>query len=142
MPPRALEPAEERTRAALDVSVAHALEPGIEAGIVLLAPDHFLQPFDYRIDPSKRAPGEMTALMSLPWQADMIECQEGWWPAQRPAIAPQADGSELEWARPLRPLDYELAVNHCMQFGMIVVRDGRGVEVARDPGFQAAARTG
>ncbi len=33
---------------------------------------------------AKSRPGDLTALMALPWQADFWDCRDGWWPAQRP----------------------------------------------------------
>src|SRR5262249_36193607 len=39
---------------------------------------------DFRIDPVSVKPGDLTALMALPWQADFLACDRSWWPAQRP----------------------------------------------------------
>jgi hypothetical protein len=132
--PRTLSVSSERVRASLDASVGQGFFPGIEAGTIVQAPGNYSQPFDFRIDHTKRAAGDLTALMALPWQADFLKCAGGWWPSQRPGIAPQPDGSQLEWSRPyVDQDDHKDLVDHCMQLGMIVLSGGRGFETGRDP---------
>lgn len=132
--PANVAPAEARTRAALDASVGQGFYPGIEAGVIVESAAHYSQPFDFRIDHAQRMPGDLTALMALPWQADFLKCAGGWWPSQRPGIATQNDGSKLEWSRPyVFQGDHKELVDHCMQLGMIVMTQGRGLEVGRDP---------
>lgn len=133
--PNALGVSAERIRASLDGSVGQGFFPGIEAGIIVVATHNYLQPFDFRIDHTKRAAGDLTALMALPWQADFLKCAGGWWPSQRPGIAPQADGTQTEWSDPYfsQEGDHKDLVDHCMQLGLIVLSGGRGVETGRDP---------
>lgn len=82
------------TRAALEGAVGQGFCPGIEAGIILLDPSLYRSPFDFRIDHQKAAPGDLTALMAQPWQADFLKCHTEWWPTQRPDLAPQSDDFE------------------------------------------------
>src|SRR5205807_10545691 len=44
----------------------------------------YSSPFDFRIDHGSVNPGDLTALMALPWQADFLACDRSWWPSQRP----------------------------------------------------------
>jgi len=72
------------TQAALEGTLGQGFFPGIEAGILMQNHMIYTTPFDYRIDPSVISPGDLTALMAVPWQADFYECKRAWWPAQRP----------------------------------------------------------
>jgi hypothetical protein len=121
------------TRAALEGAVGQGFCPGIEAGIIMLDPTLYAAPFDFRIGHAGVQPGDLTALMAQPWQADFLECHTEWWPTQRPDIAPQADGSTRPWVR--GAADYKLLVANASRLG-IVVRQGDQdvfVEVERDP---------
>ena len=35
----------------------------------------------------KLGPGDITQMMALPWQADLYECEDIWWPSHRPDFA-------------------------------------------------------
>jgi hypothetical protein len=72
------------TRAALDGTVGQGFFPGIEAGIILRDPTLYANPFDFRLRDPNLKPGDLTALMAVPWQADFWECARNWWPSQRP----------------------------------------------------------
>jgi hypothetical protein len=129
-------PAAELTRAVLDGTVGQGFFPGIEAGVIVTDPGLYAQPFDFRFDHNHLAPGDLTALMALPWQADFLKCNSGWWPAQRPDIAPQADRSRPEWLRP--SMDHHGLVENVMRLGVITPRVGAGgqeifTESGRDP---------
>ncbi|MEU5262762.1 LodA/GoxA family CTQ-dependent oxidase [Amycolatopsis sp. NPDC021455] len=77
-------------RAALENCVGGALSPGIEAGEFLLDPARYgpIKTIDgqpsFRLDHHQVEPGQVTAGMSLPWQADFHACNPLWWPAPRP----------------------------------------------------------
>jgi hypothetical protein len=120
------------TRAALEGAVGQGFCPGIEAGIILLDPALYIQPFDFRFDPAVVKPGDITSLMAQPWQADFLKCNTEWWPTQRPDLAPQANGSSLQWIRGAR--DHALLVKRSARLGF-VVRQGQNqvfVEAERD----------
>ncbi|MEU0793019.1 LodA/GoxA family CTQ-dependent oxidase [Amycolatopsis sp. NPDC005961] len=96
-------------KAALENCVGGALRPGIEAGELLLDPARYGpietpngQP-SFRLDHARVEPGEVTAGMSLPWQADFHACNPLWWPAPRPGqVVPAGSppGAEpVQWNR-------------------------------------------
>jgi hypothetical protein len=72
------------TRAALQSTVGQGFFPGIEAGIIVRDPTLYAVPFDFRLDHGQARPGDLTALMAVPWQADFMDCRGDWWPSQRP----------------------------------------------------------
>jgi len=72
------------TRAALDSTVGQGFFPGIEGGIIAKDPSLYSAPFDFRLDHGQAQPGDLTALMAVPWQADFHDCEFEWWPSQRP----------------------------------------------------------
>jgi len=129
-------PAATITRAVLDGSVGQGFFPGIEAGIIVTDPSLYAAPFDFRFDHSKVEPGDITALMALPWQADFLKCNGSWWPSQRPDVAPQDNGSRPAWLRP--SMNHKRLVADVMRLGVITPAiDPQGNEVAfergRDP---------
>jgi hypothetical protein len=121
------------TRAVLDGSVGQGFFPGIEAGIIVTDPQLYAQPFDFRFDHAKVSPGDITALMALPWQADFLKCSGSWWPAQRPDVAPQANGSRPPWLRPA--MNHKRLVADVMRLGVITPqKDAAGNEVFTEAG--------
>lgn len=89
------------TRAALESTVGQGFFPGIEGGIILTDPALYFTPFDFRLDHARVQPGDITALMAQPWQADFFDCSRSWWPSQRPDdVLPNADATAaVSWAR-------------------------------------------
>jgi hypothetical protein len=123
------------TRAALDGAAGQGFCPGIEAGIIMLDDSLYARPFDFRIDQTALDAGDLTALMAQPWQADFLKCHDEWWPAQRPDIAPQPDGTSKDWARGVT--DHSIMVERHGSLG-VVARQGPAevfLEVERDPSF-------
>lgn len=127
------DPAAQLTRAALDAAVGQGFFPGIEAGIIVTDPQLYTQPFRFRFDHAALQPGDVTALMALPWQADFLKCNSGWWPAQRPDVAPQAGGARPPWLRPA--MNHARLVRDVMRLGVVtpVAGGDAQVEVGRDP---------
>lgn len=87
-------------RAALEACVGMAFYPGIEAGGIaatpIIDPTLYLEPF--RLDHTKVNPGDMTANMACPWQADFSACADNWWPVPRPnQTIQQNSGTYQEW---------------------------------------------
>jgi hypothetical protein len=92
-------------RAALEACVGAAMYPGIETSFHIRDKFSYVEPF--RLDATKVKPGDVTQQMSLPWQTDFVDCNDGdlpfvWWPAQRPIDvhterAPKAP--PVRWAR-------------------------------------------
>jgi len=69
-------------RAALENCSGGPFYPGLEAGWIMRNVSVYSEPF--RFDHPQLAAGDVTKRMALPWQADFFECQNDWWPAQRP----------------------------------------------------------
>jgi len=114
--------AEGLTRAALQGTVGQGFFPGIEGGIILKDPSIYLNPFDYRIDPAQLAPGDLTALMALPWQADFLACRGNWWPSQRPdnVRISVSSPNTLVWARGVE--NYLQMVHNFAKLGFITAQ--------------------
>lgn len=132
---------ESLTRAALQGTAGQGFFPGIEGGRLLVDPSIYATPFDFRINQAKLTPGDVTALMAQPWQADFLKCAGNWWPSQRPDIAPQANGSFKLWARvgnPPQSPTHQGLVDHVMKFGLVVTKVVNGVEVGLEEGRDPA----
>ena len=75
-------------RAALENCVGGGFFPGIEVSRLIKEPKRYLigdsAGDSYRLKPKGLLPGVLTARMAVPWQADFVECEGFWWPAQRP----------------------------------------------------------
>jgi hypothetical protein len=130
------------TEAALRGTAGQGFYPGIEGGRILTDPSIYLAPFDFRIDPAKLTPGDVTALMAQPWQADFLKCSGSWWPSQRPDIAPQPGNTFKLWARigaAGNSPSHQQLVDHVMQFGFVTPRIVGGVEVCLEEGRDVAA---
>ncbi len=133
--------ADSLTQAALLGTAGQGFFPGIEAGLIVTDPTIYLNPFDFRIDPTKLVAGDMTALMAQPWQADFLKCQGVWWPSQRPDLAPQSNNSFKMWARIQNQdsgITHQNLIDHVMQFGMIASTNVAGVEVCIEQGRDPA----
>jgi hypothetical protein len=128
------------TRTVLDGGVAQGFFPGIEAGIIITNTSIYAEPF--RIGTTV-TPGDLTALMALPWQADFLECATNWWPSQRPDAAHQEDdpvNHTEDWSRPLdESTGHRALVSDFGRLGVIIPQTLGGadvfVEQDRDPNF-------
>jgi hypothetical protein len=79
---------------ALSRTIGGGFFPGIEAGFIMtygiysgkarLTRGDF---GDFDGQMRRLQPGSLTERMAVPWQADFVECQGRWWPAQRPDVA-------------------------------------------------------
>ena len=132
--------AESLTTAALLGTAGQGFFPGIEAGLMITDASIYSHPFDFRIDPAVLQPGDLTALMAQPWQADFLKCQGVWWPSQRPDLTPQTGGGFKMWARigtRDSGITHQELIDHVMQFGMVSRNTAVGaedcVEDGRDP---------
>ena len=88
--------------AALEACIGGPFFPGIEgtydiARISTYHPERYLRQ-EFRIDPRQPA-GSLTEKMALPWQADFADCEEFWWPSQRPVAVTTKSGEQAEWSR-------------------------------------------
>lgn len=119
-------------RAALEACVGGAFYPGIEAGgrwdgdRPITTPANYAEPF--RLNHAVVGPGDISASMALPWQADFLDCAENWWPVPRPnAVIPQGQTSYLDWTRNV--LDYDDMVERWHTLGFVVKQGDEHVEV-------------
>lgn len=130
---------DELTRVALDSTVGQGFFPGIEAGRITQNPSIYSHPFEFRLDTTVVKPGDLTALMAVPWQADFLACSGGWWPSQRPNDVLTAGGAGPDdWSRGVN--SFRDMVNKFNRLGFVVPQmDGSGnsifVEQERDPGL-------
>lgn len=70
------------TRAVLESCCGGAFFPGIE--ITSIVREGRLYSEAFRFNDRVLEAGDISKYMALPWQADFFECQQNWWPAQRP----------------------------------------------------------
>lgn len=130
--------ADELTRVALDSTVGQGFFPGIEAGIVTKNSSIYSVPFEFRLNAGVVKPGDLTALMAVPWQADFFACGSDWWPSQRPNdVLTTVGGVTDDWSRGVFSGD-EL-VSNFNRLGFIKRKVNGGnvlfVEEERDPGL-------
>lgn len=128
---------DELTRVALDCTVGSGFYPGIEAGIIVRNKNLYSTPFEFRINSATVHPGDLTALMAVPWQADFFACSDGWWPSQRPNTVKTGTGLK-RWDRGV--MSMRELVDKFHRLGFIVPElDATGntvlVERQRDPGL-------
>ncbi len=123
-------------KAALDDSIGLSFFPGIEAGYLLARADTYVKPF--RIAPELE-PGDLTAALAVPWQADFLACDQDashtWWPAARPnGIFREGNPNRIDWVPPWLS-SYRQMVENWHKLGFIVPEDGtrRFIETERDP---------
>jgi L-lysine epsilon oxidase-like protein len=92
-------------RAVLEACVGGAFFPGIECGWIVREPRFYLTPFEFRFrhavnenDVTGLSPGDVTKRSACPWQADFYQCNNNWWPAQRPnQVRRSATGDYVNW---------------------------------------------
>lgn len=89
-------------KAALEACVGAPFLPGIEgtydiARISTYHPERYLRQ-EFRVNPGLRA-GSLTEKMALPWQADFADCDDSWWPSQRPVSVTTKTGEPAKWTR-------------------------------------------
>jgi hypothetical protein len=133
--PGATPTADGLTRAVLEGAVGQGFCPGIEAGIIVLDTTLYAAPFDFRIDHASALPGDLTALMAQPWQADFLKCHTSWWPSQRPDTAFQDPENFDPWIRGAKA--HALLVARFQRLGFIVQSGASEVflEAERDLGL-------
>lgn len=73
---------ENLTKVALKNTTGAPFYPGIELTSICKNPNLYMEA--YRINEQIQEAGDLTKYMAVPWQADMWECQQHWWPAHRP----------------------------------------------------------
>jgi hypothetical protein len=122
-------------RAALEACVGGGFFPGIEVGRIMLERSTYAEHTPFRINPN-RFPGDLTARMAVPWQADFFACalqvdpdddpdnpENGmdWWPAQRP-VNVLRDEHVTDWTSEIKTV--EQMVENWHELGFIVKEEG------------------
>lgn len=144
-------------RAALENCVGAAFNPGIEVGGVIYkdpndrskgcdasfvppilnkdnydrdhkAPADFMRlNYQYGRQNNLLGPGLITRYMAVPWQADVLDCADIWWPAQRPnQVVTELSNDYVSWDRGASP--HSRMVENWTRLGFIV-KDEKGGEV-------------
>jgi hypothetical protein len=118
-------------RAALEACVGGAFYPGIEAGGLSAGSRPILEkPYaaPFRLDHTQCAPGDISAAMALPWQADFWACGDNWWPVPRPNdVLATSGGSTIRWSRDVASMDE--MVNEWSNLGFVVKQGSEHLEV-------------
>lgn len=120
-------------RAALEACVGAVFEPGIEAGRFFLDKgnwhaDNFDHPSPGFRFHDRLGPGDVSARMAVPWQADFYACGDYWWPVSRPNQVVPGDAEQgapeyLGWDRRIGNIRRMADWWHCPGF---VVADASG----------------
>ena len=115
-------------RAALENAVGDAFYPGIEAGGIVSRPiiDNHKIVNLFRFNDLVK-PGDITAFMAIPWQADFKSCGANWWPVPRPnQVIPKGTTSYQQWDRDVGT--WKEMVNYWHTLGFIVREGEKRVE--------------
>jgi hypothetical protein len=115
-------------RAALEACVGGPFYPGIEVCGMVLDATTYDRTRPFRIS-TRLQPGDLTARMAVPWQADFRDCGEqqhaDWWPGQRPTHVLRGRRTVAESWVP-RGWTHEHMVNLWMHLGFIVEDNSTG----------------
>jgi hypothetical protein len=136
--PSQLGEGDQLTKTVLDSTVGQRFMPGIEGGIIVQNSNLYIEPFRFiSADPATLSPGDITALMALPWQGDFIDCVTNWWPSQRPDGVSTSAGLQ-QWDRGLNDAN-GLIANFSKAGFVKPALDAAGnaiqTEQERNPGF-------
>ncbi len=111
-------------RAALEGSAGTPFYPGIESWRILRAPELYANSQPLRMS-AETQPGDLTIGNALPWQADFLDCNDVWWPVQRPnEVTRNGKNSQpwvpTSWIPTEDEADYNKMVEGWWQLGFIV----------------------
>ena len=124
-------------RAALEGTTGSPYYPGIESWRIMKPAELFVPGKPLRMRANTQ-PGDLTIGNALPWQADFLDCNDLWWPIQRPNEVTR-NGKPVQWWVPAswRPnedySDYDMSVTSWWELGFVISRDN-GVTFAEDEG--------
>jgi hypothetical protein len=118
-------------RAALDGTAGTPFYPGIESWRIMRTRDIYAAPLRIK---TEVIPGDLTMGNALPWQADYLDCNDAWWPAQRPNYVtrdgmPLQSWEPVDWEAGSQSSKYNKMVQHWSDMGFIVsTNDGATYE--------------
>lgn len=78
---------------ALEGSAGTPLHPGIESWKIMRDTRIYAAPLRFV---AEMRPGDLSIGNALPWQADFLDCDDTWWPVQRPNFV-MRDGLRTTW---------------------------------------------
>lgn len=107
----------------LDTCYGYYLQPGIELPQIIENPATWRAPF--RIDGTTLRPGDLTAGLVVPWQADYGVCRSGW-QAVRPETVFVKDSERQPWNRNVQEVFHML--REWAHMGFVLQKDA-GVEL-------------
>ncbi len=112
-------------RAALEGTAGTPFYPGIESWRIMRNQQLYAAPLRIR---AGTLPGDLCMGNALPWQADYLDCNDAWWPAQRPNYVTR-DGKPLQSWEPVdwdaggESPHYNEMVQHWSELGFVISRD-------------------
>ncbi len=123
--------------AAVEGSVGTPFYPGIESWRIVRSRDLYADgPLRFA---ASTQPGDLTMGNALPWQADFLDCNDAWWPVQRPNQVTRDNVPLQPWVPPAwkageDDADYNAMVRSWWRLGFVVAKDSgaRYVEVEGD----------
>ncbi len=126
-------------RATLEGTAGTPFYPGIESWRILRKRDLYADGCALRMSAATQ-PGDLTMGNALPWQADFLDCNDIWWPVQRPNEVTRAGQPMQEWVPDAwvpgndSGQDYGKLVEAWSSLGFVVTQDGGATyeEVERD----------
>lgn len=140
-------------QAHLEGGVGGGFFPGIEIGVLSTLPGIFAAPFrfsrsgfiDHDGEGRMLVAGSVSQRMACPWQADFLECEGNWWPAQRPDVVrfrEDRQASDEPWARGLAEGEMEAQrqsmVDHFARLGVVVEDRAGGTLIFKESGRDPA----
>lgn len=127
-------------RGALEGTAGTPLYPGIESWQIMRDSRIYAAPLRFV---ARTRPGDLTIGNALPWQADFLDCDDTWWPVQRPndVVRDGAAGRWIPdgWGEGEENPSYEEMVRQWWRLGMVVSRDG-GASFAEEDGSAEAVK--
>ncbi len=114
-------------RAALEATCGTPFFPGIESWGITRARGLYADA-PLRIG-GATLPGDLTICNAVPWQADFLDCNDTWWPVQRPnevtrGGVPAQSWVPSDWGEFAEISEYGEMIRHWSQLGFVVSRDG------------------
>ncbi len=114
-------------RAALEGTAGTPFYPGIESWRIMRPAGIYASGMPLRMARSTQ-PGDLTIGNALPWQADFLDCNDIWWPVQRPnEVTRDGQPAQLwvpnEWIPTEDTADYNKMVLGWWQLGFVVTND-------------------
>ena len=112
-------------RAALEGTAGTPFYPGIESWRITRDKDIYAAPLRIK---TGVIPGDLSIGNALPWQADFLDCNDAWWPAQRPNYVtrkgvPLQSWEPVDWDAGGDAPHYNEMVEHWSEMGFVITRD-------------------